>query len=105
MCIFKHAHRYLVFIKHSYMLTDLLAVCCSKSQYMYEYIIQTEAPLSELKTFPNCKKKLEPSARLEFYVKVRFNKQDHNGSVLWQPVISCQNLLTTRPPWTRDVNS
>ena len=29
----------------------LLAVC----QYMYEYIIETETPLSELKTFPNCK--------------------------------------------------
>ena len=33
----------------------LLAVCCFKSQYMYEYIIETETPLSELKTFPNCK--------------------------------------------------
>ena len=32
-----------------------LAVCCYKCQYMYEYIIETETPLSELKTFPNCK--------------------------------------------------
>ena len=63
ICIyFKHAHRYLAFIKHSYMLRDrtvsdifLLAVCCCKSQYMYEYIIESKTPLSELKTFPNCK--------------------------------------------------
>ena len=33
----------------------LLAVCSCKSQYMYEYIIETESLLSELKTFPNCK--------------------------------------------------
>ena len=33
----------------------LLAVCFFKSQYMYEYIIETETPLSELKTFPYCK--------------------------------------------------
>ena len=33
----------------------LLAVCCYKSQHMYEYIIETETPLSELETFPNCK--------------------------------------------------
>ena len=33
----------------------LLAVCCFKSQYMYEYTIETETPLSELKTFLNCK--------------------------------------------------
>ena len=32
-----------------------LAVCCCKSQYMYEYIIETETPLSKLKIFPNCK--------------------------------------------------
>ena len=32
-----------------------LAVCFFKSQYMYEYIIETETPLSELQTFPNCK--------------------------------------------------
>ena len=32
-----------------------LAVCCYISQYMYEYIIETETPLSELETFPNCK--------------------------------------------------
>ena len=31
----------------------LLAVCCCKSHYMY--ITETETPLSELKTFPNCK--------------------------------------------------
>ena len=31
----------------------LLAVCCCKRQYMYEYIIETETPLPELKTFPN----------------------------------------------------
>ena len=38
------------------MLTDRtasdLAVSCFKSQYMYEYIIETETPLSELKAFP-----------------------------------------------------
>ena len=33
----------------------LLAVCFFKSQYMYEYIIETETPLSELKIVPNCK--------------------------------------------------
>ena len=33
----------------------LLAVPFFKSQYMYEYIIETETPLSELKTYPNCK--------------------------------------------------
>ena len=33
----------------------LLAVCFFKSQHMCEYIIETETPLSELKTFPNCK--------------------------------------------------
>ena len=33
----------------------LLAVCCYKSQYMYEYIIETETPLSELKISPNYK--------------------------------------------------
>ena len=33
----------------------LLAVCFFKSQYMYEYMIETETPLSELKTFLNCK--------------------------------------------------
>ena len=49
------------FIKHSYMLKDrtlsdfLLAVCCYKSPYMYEYIIETETPLSELKISPNYK--------------------------------------------------
>ena len=26
-----------------------------QKKYMYEYIIETEIPLSELKTFPNCK--------------------------------------------------
>ena len=57
MISFKHAHRYLVFIKHSYMLTDRTAsaVCRFESQYTYEYILETETPLSELKTFPNCK--------------------------------------------------
>ena len=34
---------------------SLLAVCFVKNQYMYEYIIETETPLSELKTFSNCK--------------------------------------------------
>ena len=33
----------------------LLGVCCYKSQYMYECIIKTETPLSELETFSNCK--------------------------------------------------
>ena len=33
----------------------LSPVCGRKSQYMYEYIIETETLLSELKTFPNCK--------------------------------------------------
>ena len=33
----------------------LQTVCVFKSQYMYEYITETETPLSELKTFPNCK--------------------------------------------------
>ena len=32
-----------------------LTVCCCNSQYVYEYIIETESPLSELKTLPNCK--------------------------------------------------
>ena len=31
------------------------ALCCCKSQYVYEYIIETETPLSELETFPSCK--------------------------------------------------
>ena len=41
------------------------------SQYVYEYIIETETPLSEPKTFPNCKK-FEPSARLHTQFNVYF---------------------------------
>ena len=36
----------------------LLAVCFFKSQYMCEYIIETETPLSELKTFPELQRNL-----------------------------------------------
>ena len=36
--------------------TVSLAVCCCKSQYMYKNIIETETPLSELKTFITAKK-------------------------------------------------
>ena len=36
----------------------LLGVCFFKSQYMYEYIIEIETPLSELKTFLTCKRNL-----------------------------------------------
>ena len=34
---------------------QLLAVCCYKSQYMYEYSLETESPLSVLETSTNCK--------------------------------------------------
>ena len=66
MIYFKHAHRYLVLIYSTHTcleieLYQLLAICCYKSQYMYEYIIKTETPLSELKISPNCK---DTSARL-----------------------------------------
>ena len=38
-----------------YKALPLRCICCCKSQYMYEYIIETEASLSELKTLFNCK--------------------------------------------------
>ena len=47
-------HKALIHVKRKNCIF-LPAVCCSKSQYMYEYIIETETPLSELKTFLNCK--------------------------------------------------
>ena len=60
---------------------SLLAVCCSKSQFMYEYIIETETPLSELKTFPNYK---ETCAFTKASVLSVNNLIQTNGSVRYQ---------------------
>ena len=46
-------HKALIHVTRMNCIRQLYAAL--KSQYMYEYIIETETPLSELKIFPNCK--------------------------------------------------
>ena len=46
---------YNMFRMQKYLAIMRYAFRISKQEGMYEYIIETEIPLSELKTFPNCK--------------------------------------------------